>query len=376
VVGAKRWESQPYTAWPTLIPRRYGVQITEGSFGRVFIVTAAQSDLTSFHTLNLNMVVEQEKPELQGSIAYTYGRLPFDAGFSLFRTIAPRGGYALGSYKPTVVQETTGFASSIVYSQVAAVDTRSYVISHSVARTGAELPFPTAKLDPFETPSFPARGLASSIHLGYSYTNAERYLWSVGNERGFTFGLDFDLTDPAIGSDFQGFVTKSDVTVYQLMPWLKHHAVALHAGAGTSGGVFPGRGAFYVGSFVDVPIVDTVRNVLIQGGITLRGYPPVIVAGRSYALGNMEYRFPIVNVDRGPSTLPVFVNRISGNVFLDYGSAFDQLDAAKFKTGTGAELWFDSTLGYVLSLTFRLGYARGLSSGGIDKVYFVAAVPY
>lgn len=375
-VPDRRWDTQPYSAWPTLLPRRYGVQITEGSFGRAFILTAAQADLTSFHGLSLNMIVEQEKPELQGSLAYSYGRLPFDAAVSLFRTITPRGGYALGAYKPIVVQETTGFASSIAYTQRAAADSRSYVVTHSLARTGAELPFPTEKLDPFETPSFPARGLASSVHLGYSYTNAERYLWSVGNERGFTFGLNLDVTDSVLGSDFQGFATNGDFTVYQVVPWLKHHSVALHAGAGTSGGAFPGRGAFYVGSFVDLPIVDTVRNVLIQGGITLRGYPPVIVAGRSYSLGNLEYRFPIANIDRGPSTLPIFVNRISGNVFLDYGSAFDQLDVAKFKTGTGGELWFDTTLGYVLSFTFRLGYARGLASGGVDKLYFVAAVPY
>jgi hypothetical protein len=376
VVVEKRWEPKPYNAWPTLIPRRYGVQITEGAFGRAFILTAAQSDLTAFHNVALNLVVEQEKPELQGSLSYTYARLPFDAGFSVFRSIAPRAGYALGSYRPPVVQETAGFATSIVYTQAAAADSRSYVISHSVARTGAELPTPVEKLDPYETPSFPPRGLASSIHLGYSYTNAERYLWSVGNERGYTFGLGFDLTDPALGSDFEGFVTNGDFTVYTLMPWLKHHSVALHAGAGTSGGTFPGRGAFFVGSFVDLPLVDTVRNVLIQGGITLRGYPSVVVAGRSYALGNLEYRFPIVNIDRGPSTLPIFFNRISGNVFLDYGSAFDLLDTAKFKTGTGAELWFDSTLGYIAAFTFRLGYARGLASGGIDKVYFVAAVPY
>lgn len=376
VVPEKRWESKPYSPWPTLLPRRYSVQITEGSFGRVFVLGVAQSDITNFHNLALNLIVEQEKPEVQGSLSYTYARLPFDAGFGIFRSIAPRAGYALGSYRPTVVQETVGFATSIVYTQPAAADSRSYVISHSVARTGAELPLPTDKLDPYETPSFPARGLTSTLHLGYSYTNAERYLWSIGNERGYSFGLSFDVTDPVLGSDFSGFVTNGDFTTYYLMPWLKHHSVALHAGAGTSGGVFPGRGAFYVGSFVELPIVDTVRNVLIQGGITLRGYPSVIVAGRSYALGNVEYRFPIVNIDRGPSTLPFFVNRISGNVFLDYGSAFDLLDTAQFKTGTGAELWFDNTLGYIAAFTFRLGYARGLSSGGIDKVYFVAAVPY
>jgi hypothetical protein len=376
VVPRKTWDVKPYNAWPTLLPRRYGVQITEGSFGRVVIMTASQADLTNFHNVTLTSVTELEKPELQGSLAYVYARLPFDMGASVFRSITPRGGFALGAYKPTVVQETTGFATSLVYNQYSASDTRSYVVTHSIARTGAELPTPIDKLDPYETPSYPARGFASSLHLGYSFTNAERYTWSVGAERGFSLALSFDLTDPRLGSDFAGFVSNGDLSLYYLMPWLKHHSLALHGGTGTSGGVFPGRGAFYVGSFVDLPLVDTVRNVLIQGGITLRGYPPVIVAGRSYALGNVEYRFPIANIDHGPSTLPIFINRITGNVFLDYGSAFDLLDTAQFKTGTGAELWFDSTLGYIAAFTFRLGYARGLSSGGIDKVYFVAAVPY
>jgi hypothetical protein len=376
VVADKRWDVKPYSPWATLLPRRYGLQITEGSFGRVVALTVAQSDLTGIHNVTLSTVTELEKPELQGSLSYTYARLPFDVGVGIFRSIAPRGGYALGSYQPPVVQETAGFATSLVFTNPTSAGTSSFIASQSIARTGAEIPAPIEKLDPYETPTFPSRGLVSTLHLGYSFTNAERFLWSVGAERGYSFGLGFDLTDPRLGSDFAGFVTNGDLSVYYLMPWLKHHSVALHAGAGTSGGVFPGRGAFYVGAFVDLPVVDTVRNVLIQGGITLRGYPPVIVAGRSYALGNVEYRFPIANIDHGPSTLPIFLNRVTGNVFLDYGSAFDLLDQAKFKTGTGAELWFDGTLGYVLSLTFRLGYARGLSSGGIDKVYFVAAVPF
>ena len=99
-------------------------------------------------------------------------------------------------------------------------------------------------------------------------------------------------------------------------------------------------------------------------------------AGRSYALGNVEYRFPIVNVDHGPSTLPVFLNRVSGTLFVDYGSAFDDAAVAKFKTGVGAELWNDFTIGYIESFTFRLGYARGLASAGLDKTYFVATIPY
>jgi hypothetical protein len=131
-----------------------------------------------------------------------------------------------------------------------------------------------------------------------------------------------------------------------------------------------------VGGFIDLPLVDVVRNSLIQGGVALRGYPSVIEAGNYYGLFNAEYRFPIVNLDRGPSTLPFFLNRISGNVFVDYGSAFNDVNNAEFKTGVGGELWFDMTFGYVLGFTFRAGYAKGLASGGIDKKYFVAAVPF
>ena len=83
-----------------------------------------------------------------------------------------------------------------------------------------------------------------------------------------------------------------------------------------------------------------------------------------------------INVDRGISTLPIFFERINGAVFCDYGSAFNDAATAEFKTGVGGELWFDTTLSYVVGFTFRLGYARGLASGGLDKVYFVAAVPF
>jgi hypothetical protein len=119
-----------------------------------------------------------------------------------------------------------------------------------------------------------------------------------------------------------------------------------------------------------------VQNSLIQGGIQLRGYPVVAEAGNYYTLANAEYRFPIVNVDRGPSTLPIFLNRISGAAFVDCGAAFDDPKSAQFKTGVGGELWFDLTLGYILGFTFRAGYAKGVSTGGIDKTYFVAAVPF
>jgi outer membrane translocation and assembly module TamA len=72
----------------------------------------------------------------------------------------------------------------------------------------------------------------------------------------------------------------------------------------------------------------------------------------------------------------LFLNRISGNVFVDVGSAFEDPRTAKFRTGVGAELWLDATIGYVARVALRLGYARGLATGGLDKVYFVIASQY
>jgi hypothetical protein len=375
-IPERRWESVPYKPWRTLRPRAYSASLAPGSFGQAAALAASGADISGLHGVALTSTVEFEKPELQGSLSYRYSGLPVDFSASVFRTIAPRSGYALGQYKPVVVQESAGMTTSLSYSQPRAFDSRTYAISHSVYRLGVERPMPLEKLDPYETPSLPPRGLASTVGFSYAFSNAEGFLWSVGPERGFSASLSVNVSDPMLGSSVSGFVANGDFTTYLRMPWLKHHALALHAGGGTSGGTVPGSGAFYVGGFVDLPLVDTVRNALIQGGITLRGYPPTVISGRSYALTNAEYRFPILNVDRGDSTLPIFLNRISGAVFVDYGSAFDELRDSRFKTGVGGELWSDWYLAYLLPFTFRLGYARGLARLGIDKFYFVAAVPY
>ncbi len=370
------WKVRPYSPLSTLAPHKYGVAIGQGNFGNQATVTIGGSDIVGHHSYAASLTSEFEKPELQGSFTYVYSRLPVDLSVSAYRSIAPRGGFALGGARPTWISETTGVETGVGYTMPRQFDSQSFSLSYSAARTAGDFGTTSASFNPYETPQFPARGLVSFVHMGWAYSNAERYLWSVANERGFGANANLELTDPALGSEYKGFSTSANMEWFYTMPWLSHHSLALHTGAGTSGGNYPGRGAYYIGGFVDLPVIDSVRNTLIQGGIVLRGYPTVAEAGRSYALMNAEYRFPIWNIDRGPSTLPFFLNRVSGTVFVDYGSAFDDAYVAKFKTGTGAELWNDFTIGYIQSFTFRLGYARGLASGGVDKTYFVATIPY
>jgi hypothetical protein len=368
--------ARPYNPWLTLMPRKYSVQITPGNFGQATIVTVAGSDVAGIHGFGATFTTEWEHPEPQFNVQYTYGRLPVDLNVGVYRQISPQTNYQLGNNTVQWIQEAVGVSTGLGYSMPRAFDSQSFSLSYSVERVAGQLPLPASELNPYDIPSIPTRGILGAVHLGWGYSNAQSYLWSVGNEHGFEMSATVDMADPALASEFTGYAAQLNFATYFLMPWAHHHALALHVGGGYGGGNLGGRGPFYVGGFIDLPLVDTVRNSLIQGGIQLRGYPVVEEAGNDYALFNAEYRFPIVNVDRGPSTLPIFLQRISGAAFVDYGSAFNDPTQAKFKTGVGGELWFDLTLGYVLGFTFRAGYARGLSSDGIDKTYFVAAVPF
>lgn len=369
--------SVPYNPLHTLRPRKFSLDITPGNFGQAFVVSTSGADIAGMHALTLSMTSESDKPALQGSLGYSYGRLPFDAGMRVFRSLAPRAGFQFGdSYKPTLVEENVGLETSLSYSLPRAYDGQNFAVSYTYSRVATEIAYPIDRINPYDTPAFPRKGMFGALHFGWAYSNVERYMWSVSNEKGFAVSAALDWADSWLASDFSGYALTAHFTTYQQMPWKHHHVLALHAGGGTGGGNMGTRGLYYVGGFLDFPLIDTVRNYLIQGGVVMRGYPVVALVGRNLALLNAEYRFPIVNIDRGPSTLPVFLNRISGAAFVDYGSAFDDPHTAKFKTGVGAELWFDVTLGYVVGLTFRAGHARGLASGGTDQTYFVAAVPF
>ncbi len=375
VTAGRDYVIKPYSPLRTLRPRRFTMATSPGNFGQLVSASVSASDISGLHGVSATVVQELERPELQGSVAYAYYGQRFDAQISGSRTITPRP-YQLGSSKAEAIQETTALQTGVSYTRSRLFDAQTFALSYTLQNFGLKLPTTSTRLDPYETPQRLRSGVAGLLGLSYTYSSAERYLRGLGPERGASAQVTVNLANQALGSEFEGMSASANVAQYFLMPWLSHHSLALHLGAGTSGGAYPGRGAFFVGGFVDLPVVDTVTDTLVQSGIVLRGYPAGFQTGQHYTLFNSEYRFPIVNFDRGSSTLPIFLNRLSGALFLDYGAAFDAFTDAKYKTGTGGELWLDTFLGYGLALTFRFGYARGLASEGVDKLYVVAAIPY
>jgi hypothetical protein len=370
------WKIEPYNPLPTLTPRAYSGSLTQGNFGELAIVSVGATDLVGHHSIAVSFADELSHPTAEGNINYTYSRLPVDLSIGLSRSIAPAGGLALGAKTPTWIREQVGASTGVAYSMPRAYDSQNFALDYTFARIGGDFNVPIADLNPYDTPTYPTRGTVGYVSLGYSYTNAEAYLWSVGPERGFSLNAGLNIADASLGGQFSGYQATMQLATYWKMPWARHHALALHASAGASGGSYPGLGAFYVGGYVDESVEASIQHSIVQSSVVLRGYAPVTEIGSYYTLFNSEYRFPIVEIEHGISTFPVFLTRISGSAFLDYGSAFNDPFTAKFKTGSGGELWFDTTFSYVIGMTFRAGLEHGWASEGINHFYFIAVAAF
>ncbi len=158
-------------------------------------------------------------------------------------------------------------------------------------------------------------------------------------------------------------------TAYQRAPWLKNHVLALRVSGGQGVGDLGGRRIFALGGLT---VRDPLLDLLLGGrtaAVALRGYRRSAFAGSSFVLGNAEYRFPIWDVERGAWTLPIYLRRLHGALFVDVGRAADRIRPADLKVGAGAELRAEVTLGYYLTTHLRFGYGRGFSPGGIDDFY-------
>jgi hypothetical protein len=227
------------------------------------------------------------------------------------------------------------------------------------------------------------------VHFGYGFSNVEGSLDAAGAVRGFSANFGVDYASQYTGSSYTVRAVNGGLAGYVSMPWRGHQTLALRAAGGVSGGSY--GGAYNVGGYdlAHNSLPSSVLSGVFNGSFVLRGYPPGVYTGSDYVLSNAEYRFPLVYVDRGLSTLPLYLRRIDGNVFVDYGGAFNSfdvhdirffhhgalIDSPQLHASLGAELWIGLTIGYLMDTQLRLGYAYGFSAeaykGG--QPYFVAS---
>ncbi len=218
---------------------------------------------------------------------------------------------------------------------------------------------------------------STTLVLDWSYVGHEAYRDSVSPERGVTSFVRLRLGDTRWLSDVDIGEVYVDVDAFSPVPGLGNHVVAAFLSGGASFRERPGS-LFVVGGAAGRDLLQDLVGGNRAGPGVLRGFPAAHLVGDALAAGTLEYRLPLLEIERGLQTLPLFVQRVHGCAFVDSAAAFDEttLAGATFATGIGAELRLELLLGYYGSFLLRGGLARGLTGGGVDQGYLVLGSSY
>lgn len=246
-----------------------------------------------------------------------------------------------------------------------AMHAENYAISRLRPRQVEYLDSSLAKAVPrFELATDP--GQANSVYAMYQRANNYTRSYGISPEGGSLSTIGYEKASPAFGGQASFDRVWGDYRRYVSLPW-QHHVLAMRTTLGLNWG--KNGGHFYVGG-IDAPHflsqVDlTAATDVFHSTIAMRGYD-VAGIGNKTAVMSAEYRFPLLEVNKGLWTLPFYMDRLYGVIGYDVSNTWDspfssvrQFQVSDTLHGASAELRSKLTLFRYLRTDFRLGIARG-----------------
>jgi Tol biopolymer transport system component len=354
-----------YNPLPTLLPRfwipwfGYGY---ESGFLSGFLTTG--SDAVQRHDYSFMGLYGPRTDRLMYSFYYSYGGLYPRFTFQAWDVDDVFGDLLSDARgKRDYTERSQVIEASLVFPLLKFESQHALLVGYRRKNTGAITALPPW---PGYNGPVPAQGTHASARAQYLFNNAKQYDFSISPEGGRTIQLGYERLDKALGSDFEVQKYTGDWHEYISFPW-KHHVLQVRAFYGFStGDVIPQR-AFQLGG--DNPGDFTIP--VTQESVYLRGYPVNEFRGRNAALASLEYRLPIVNIERGISNTPVFLRRFHGAVFAETGNAWDRsFHIRELKSSVGAEARLDMYLSYYFPITLRIGIAQGLDGDRDTRLIF------
>jgi Tol biopolymer transport system component len=204
-----------------------------------------------------------------------------------------------------------------------------------------------------------------SARVAYQIATARSYGYSISPEDGIVAGAALDVTRRAFGADADAVTLSVDLRAYPRLGG-RHRVLAVRTAAAASYGDRAGRRVLGAGGSAasGSPIAfgrDAVGLV--------RGFDSDEVVGSRAAVLNVDYRVPLVIIERGLGRLPVFVRQLHAAAYVDIGHAWTgEFRAADLRRSAGLELSSDLVLGHYAPVTVASGVAfrddpAGLQSG-------------
>ena len=199
--------------------------------------------------------------------------------------------------------------------------------------------------------------------------------WSEGSNRGQRSSLLWESYKPFArdgGVGYDGDVVRLDLRGY--LPLGRSVLAVRHTEARARGRTEP----FQLGGAVDAQL--QLGMVLNDRELSLRGYrgDEAVLRGTDARVTSLEWRMPLLDVDRHFMSPPLGLNRLSGAVFFDIGGAWNagSNGPAHYQRGVGVELLGEVKLLYALGLHLRAGVARGLDDPVGTRAYLSLGRPF
>jgi outer membrane protein assembly factor BamA len=211
--------------------------------------------------------------------------------------------------------------------------------------------------------------------MWWTFSNVHYWHYSISNQEGRAVRLSLRFSDPTLGGRFHTTEITASWQEYLTPPWARLHALALIWSGGI--GIGDKRDFFYLGGFYDQEVLKTLFLGRPQCCTFLRGYPPNSFVGDHYHIASAEYRAPLMRIERGYQTFPLYFRQLWGAAFVDAGNAYQgAFHASELKVDVGAEANVSLSLFYYLETQLKIGYAHGFSAPGGDQWYFLVAASF
>jgi Tol biopolymer transport system component len=381
--------SRRYRPLKTMFPRVImptAFEFSSSDFLTDIGVSTELSDVVGLHRLSgtFRWLLDYARPA--GSVQWTWRR-PFPTFSAAFgRTFRVRGGYDRYLYSG---EDSQLYLASeyLERSTQATAGLVVPIISHPVHRANASFDYRFTRYDnldattvvdpnaPVQSP--PEVGDLAGATMRLSYSNTRTNQFSYYAETGRRVSMAVSVFDEALGGDFRDLQARLTYSEFIPMPWRGHQVLALRASGGASAGGLERRGAYSLGGISEQQ--DQLRLFLTRTAISeagsLRGYPSGVFRGRYFGLLNVEYRIPLVDVERGIGAVPMYVQNIVFVPFTDWGRAWtDPIRWRDVSGSVGASLIFSFRVGYGERVDLFFQYARGLDADiGLDTFRVMVA---
>jgi WD40-like Beta Propeller Repeat/Omp85 superfamily domain len=353
---------RPYSPWKTLRPHFWLPFVATDALGNIAGAFTAGFDAVDRHDYTAAAWWGIDSRQPGWDVSYTNHTLYPDLNFSAYRNVQVPDVSGPG-YTERVLQGTVTATFPFTQVEHAQAFALEYELTHFAQNTPAIVGFR------------PQGGLSAAALASYVYSDVRRFVRSISSEQGQRFVVTARVAHPALGSDFNFRQLSSSYARYFALPFRSssgtplHHVLAGRLSGGIARGDQSERHLFSLGGFDAGDPVRTLLNPVNAPVRILRGYRSGAFVGEAYVLGTFEYRFPLVDVETGAWTLPVYLRRLHGSVFTDVGDAWMPFRDGPFlpqnhpfalHTGVGAELRAEVVLGYILPTDVRFGCAHGV----------------